>query len=194
MNTLAISTIQSLVSELTLAQYFHSTLRHRLSWLRFILMLGMVLQVSQVGATFPGTNGQIIFESFRPPKGGIHSMNPDGSNQSWIPHSPVIIDDYEPNVSPNGARIAFISPVNVFDIWSENIDGGDPKQLTNDPGDQVQPSWSPDGSHICYIGNSFRGGHLDIWVMNNDGTGKQRLTNTPNAEKVDRFFLLQERK
>jgi TolB protein len=56
-----------------------------------------------------------------------------------------------------------------------NTDGSGLQQLTNDPGDDRAPSWSPDGTRIAY--QSMRDGNREIYTVSvfnpND---KQRLT------------------
>jgi Tol biopolymer transport system component len=54
-----------------------------------------------------------------------------------------------------------------------NLDGAG-RALTSGPGNDVDPAWSPDGTHIAFARES--GGNYDIWVMGADGTGLQRLT------------------
>lgn len=73
------------------------------------------------------------------------------------------------------------------DIYVVNTDGTGLKRLTDDPGWEEHPSWSPDGSKIAWVVGRVmpclatplpRGGAIDpkIWVMNADGSGKVQLT------------------
>jgi Tol biopolymer transport system component len=59
-------------------------------------------------------------------------------------------------------------------------DGSAVKRLTKEPGDDVEPAWSPDGTRIAF--RSDRDGDSDIYVMNADGTGVARLTNDPDTD------------
>ena len=45
--------------------------------------------------------------------------------------------------------------------------GGQPKFLTNEPGDNWQPAWSPDGTRIAYVSDIT--GTNEVWVMSSDG-------------------------
>jgi TolB protein len=53
-------------------------------------------------------------------------------------------------------------------------------QLTNEVGDDSQPSWSADGTKIAY--STFRSGNVEIFTMNPDGTGKTNVTNATGAD------------
>lgn len=85
--------------------------------------------------------------------------------------------------SPDG-RIAFTSRRDGNgEIYVIDADGTGLTRLTNDPGEDWGPSWSPDGQKIAfesqrpYDGNVRNG---DIYVMNADGTGLTILTDDPN--------------
>ncbi len=73
-------------------------------------------------------------------------------------------------------KIAFASDrAGNFDIYVMNPDGGGLVRLTNDPAEDVQPSWSPDGTKIAFV--SSRDGNKEIYIINADGSGLTRLTN-----------------
>jgi Tol biopolymer transport system component len=45
------------------------------------------------------------------------------------------------------------------------------------------PSYSPDGSKIAFIGGSKTNSSFEVWVMNADGSGRRQVTNTTAAEQ-----------
>jgi len=69
-----------------------------------------------------------------------------------------------------------------FDIYVMNADGSDVQRLTESPGRDGFPAWSPDGSRIAYeceVG--------EICVMNADGTNHVNLTNNPAVDGRPRW-------
>jgi Tol biopolymer transport system component len=54
-------------------------------------------------------------------------------------------------------------------------------RLTNSPGFDGEPDWSPDGTKIAFQ-SERDGGDDEIYVMNADGTGVVRLTNNPGVD------------
>ncbi len=64
-----------------------------------------------------------------------------------------------------------------WQIWVMDIDGANRRQITNGPGDNTSPIWSPDGSKIAFV--SQRDGNKEIYVMNSDGTEQRNLSNHP---------------
>jgi Tol biopolymer transport system component len=79
-----------------------------------------------------------------------------------------------PTWSPNGARIAFTTGLNILVVPST---GGTAFALTNNTSDAflVSPAWSPDGGLIAFIRQTSGLEELD--VMNADGSGVRALSN-----------------
>lgn len=59
-------------------------------------------------------------------------------------------------------------------IRDDNIELLDLERLTTDPGQDLQPTWSPDGDQIVFV--SYREGYSTLYLMNADGTDQKKLT------------------
>ena len=70
--------------------------------------------------------------------------------------------------------------ISVFDLNSGKIE-----QLTESPGTDGFPSWSPDGNSIAF--ESDRDGDLEIYVMNADGSDVRQLTYDDHADGYPTF-------
>jgi hypothetical protein len=62
-----------------------------------------------------------------------------------------------------------------------NADGSNPQRLTNSPGADRTPAWSPDGTKIIFS-SERDGGESEIYLMNVDGSNPVRLTNNAVAD------------
>jgi hypothetical protein len=81
-------------------------------------------------------------------------------------------------IGPQLGNVAYMAKENPdadWDVWIMRGDGSDPKQLTNDPADDMSPAWSPDGSTIAFV--TDRDGNREIYAMKGDGTQQLNLTN-----------------
>ena len=67
------------------------------------------------------------------------------------------------------------------EIYVMGPDGSNPVNLTNNPADDMQPSWSPDGSLIAFVSNreTDGGGGQFVYVMDSNGENVRQL-NTEN--------------
>ncbi len=113
----------------------------------------------------------------------IYIMDIKGSNITQLTGTGS--EESKPSWSPSGKQIAYSSK-DIFnnsglienpnwDIYMINVDGSNQIQLTNDPANELEAAWSPDGEHIVFI--SDRNGHdADIYVMNVDGSNVVQLT------------------
>lgn len=116
---------------------------------------------------------------------------PDGTNLrpmgilAWVEY---------PSFSPEGSRIAFMGHQGSnYEIYVADIATGEVQQLTDSPGSDGWPAWSPDGSTIaftsvrddcrfasddeeCWQTDSADDEHHDIWLIDPDGSNLRRAT------------------
>jgi TolB protein len=83
--------------------------------------------------------------------------------------------------------IAFQSTMDspTFDIYTIKPDGTELRRLTDAPGNDQFPSWSPDAKRIVFT--SDRDGQNEIYVMNLDGSNQQRLAPHSEEDLVPRW-------
>ena len=85
-----------------------------------------------------------------------------------------LVDDAQPDWSPDGRRIAFSSArEGKTDVYVMDTDGGGVTNLTNNPAADQSPAWSPDGTMIAFESN--RGPGVGIYVMSAAGGNPHRL-------------------
>jgi Tol biopolymer transport system component len=84
--------------------------------------------------------------------------------------------DSTPHLSPDGRRVTFESQSEdgTWDIWTIDAEGGSPRRLTLDPGNENMPSWSRDGHWIYF--QSDRRGAQEIWRIPATGGSEERVT------------------
>lgn len=71
----------------------------------------------------------------------------------------------------HGDRVVFTSE---GDLWLASVSGGAAQRITNAPGVETEPRFSPDGTRIAFVG--YYDGSRDVYVMPTAGGAPERLT------------------
>ncbi|HVO81637.1 MAG TPA: protein kinase [Terriglobales bacterium] len=102
----------------------------------------------------------------------IHNGSATGSEEKWLTHGSSI--DRQPVVSPDGKWIVFASNRSGnLDLWEISPLDGMIRRLTDDPADDWDPGFTPDGKLIW---TSHRSGNFEIWIADSDGSGARQLS------------------
>jgi Tol biopolymer transport system component len=113
----------------------------------------------------------------------INRINADGSGLKTLVSSTNLLS--QPALSPNGKKLAFVKAVGTYgtnwEVFVKNFADGTTKRLTTWSGDDIQPTWSPDGSKIAFT--SSRSGMYQIWTVSATGGSPTRITHTSTSER-----------
>ena len=119
------------------------------------LVRGLAAQKSRIAFS------NLLFDNYE-----IYVMDADGGNRENLSNHPV--DDMDPDWSPNGTKIAFVTNRNdgVYQVYVMDADGSNQIRLTYGPRDKRRPDWSPDGRKIAFtVHPNLRD---DVWISHID--------------------------
>jgi TolB protein len=115
---------------------------------------------------------EIFFCSYRGGFPAIYAVNPGtGSVRKLTSHGTLNVT---PAAGPGGLVAATLNKDNDQEIYLLDRQGNIKQRLTQSPGVDISPTFSPDGQQIAFV--SSRGGNPQIFVMSVGGGQPRRLT------------------
>ncbi|MCU1350555.1 MAG: serine/threonine protein kinase [Acidobacteria bacterium] len=117
-------------------------------------------------------SGDILFTAF---VRGMPMLNVTGPNGGDVRSLTRGTPNWDPTVSPDGRRLAFVSDRSgAPEIWTSDINGTGATRMTHG-GTAGSPSWFPDGS-LCF---AISGNEQTAWKLPAGSTTPERLTDRP---------------
>ena len=108
-----------------------------------------------------------------------------------LPHSYYYNEMYLPQLTAGPSALAW-SPDSTElvysmggNLWRQRIDSGLAKQLTDGPGQDYQPDWSPDGRHVVYVRREGEG--TELWLLDLASGRSTQLTHDAAVAVEPRF-------
>lgn len=149
-----------------------------------LILIGLVL-FAEVPAGGDVPRERIVYTTVRPANWELYAFD-HGAAPKQLTNDPAL--DYDPTVSPDGKSVAFSSDRDTWieaindrstaircEIYLMNIDGSNPRRLTNSNAFNGSPAWSRDGKTIYFYSNRD-GGAFRIWAMEADGGHPRTVT------------------
>jgi len=120
-------------------------------------------------------------------------FSPDGTKIIWRasrPKTPEEIKEYKELLAEN-----LVAPTNM-EVWVANVDGSNPKMLTNLEKANWAPNFTPDGKHFLFCSNHEyeRGFPFNMYIASLDGSNIKKISRdkgfdafpmfSPNGKKI----------
>jgi eukaryotic-like serine/threonine-protein kinase len=128
-------------------------------------------------------HGELLYASGGSENAGLAWFDRSGAFNGFVARS---VKNVDARISPDGFRVAFSNDAEegaarhlTTDLWLYDRLRGISSRLTFDPGDEVDPVWSPDGKQIIFASN--RSGKANPYRINADATaGEEPLASSDN--------------
>jgi eukaryotic-like serine/threonine-protein kinase len=129
-------------------------------------------------------NGELLYQHGAA-GGGSQLIWYDASGKPGEPVLPETADYYDPALSPDASKLAFVLETNgVGDIWVVDLARHTKTRITFGPQYSGLPVWWPDGKSIVFNYGATSSGE-SLYRQNADGTGsKEKLLETPGISEI----------
>jgi len=105
-----------------------------------------------------------------------------------LPHPYYFREMYLPQLTSGPSSVAWSPDSSELvysmggSLWLQRIDSNEAQQLTDGPGYDYQPDWSPDGKSVVYV--SYQKDAMELWLLDLD-TGKTQQITSGGAVNVE---------
>ncbi len=122
---------------------------------------------------------KLLVQATRGSDNGLFTINADGSNLQYV-----VPGARQGSWSPDGTKIVFDCEGFTSKICVANADGSNLVQLTDNNYYGSEPTWSPDGGRIAWVGGRINSQRSSIMTMRPDGTDLVDVTGTPSGGDI----------
>jgi Tol biopolymer transport system component len=181
--TMLISVIAVILGIVALALFFLNRFpRYRAgllagALLMFAISIGTYLS-GQLGVSSPesvATNTPALTQGQKPTSTlPVSPISPVPSASPAVT-GPVLTEANAADIEFEGCLLFVSNRSGDSEIYKLQEDINDLQQLTNSPGLDIEPDWSPDGKRIAFASNREEGTGFQIYIMNADGSDQKRL-------------------
>jgi Tol biopolymer transport system component len=140
---------------------------------------------------FSPDGATLAFTSDRNGSSAVYAANADGSDVHQLTADE--LNAGQADWSPDGSRIAFVNNFcgkcppgrPLSDIFILRLASGEIRQVTHRFGNNLNPSWSPDGSKLAFwhAPASPATNNTDVYSVNVDGAALTNITATPTLRE-----------
>jgi Tol biopolymer transport system component len=133
-----------------------------------------------IGATFSADGTKVAVTSSEGGDSDIFVMNADGTDPINVTAASAD-DEYSPDFSPDGTRLAFISnrDDSYGDLFTMAVDGSDVRSVVANDGIETDaPAYSPDGERIALQTRANSRGAVKVFTVGADGGALTELPHT----------------
>jgi Tol biopolymer transport system component len=133
--------------------------------------------LKEIAPEFSPDGNNILYISDKEENWGLYTMNLTYKYERKL--AAKLVGSQWFKYSPDGRKIVYTLEVNdAYDIFIMNADGTQKTNLTKSSYNEIDPSFTPDGSHI-FFSSYDRDGNDEIYIMDIDGNDIINLTNNP---------------
>jgi eukaryotic-like serine/threonine-protein kinase len=129
----------------------------------------------------PGKNGKKLFATGLTRRGELTRF--DSQSKQFLPYLGGISADLV-SFSKDGGRLVYVSYPDGS-LWRAARDGSNRVELVDPPLNPILPSWSPDGSHIAFVGLTQKENEYRCYIVSSEGGTIRQLLPEEGGPQTD---------